>query len=286
MTEQKIDIVELSGSRITVTMEGFPVAYGNALRRLALSDVPTMAVDFAYFYDNESSVYDEIIAHRLGLVVLKSDEALRKYGQPEECAGASESDSHCYAQVYLEYEVPPSSSSGVYVKASDLKISDPDVKPVYPDTPIVYLAPGQRIHLAAYARLGRGYEHGKWSPAAVSVLRYSVFVDFNPSKMTKECLDCISAYPDLLRAAEEGKPGRLELSYKENTSALRYCESEACRGALSVTYDPSKLYLTVESTGALEPARIIWEATSCITRKTDKLLKELDEVQVAEAEQK
>ncbi|MGC9111840.1 DNA-directed RNA polymerase subunit D [Acidilobus sp.] len=282
MQDQKVSIVELSNNRITVSMEGFPVAYGNALRRLALSEVPTMAVDFVYFYDNESSVYDEIIAHRLGLLVLRSDEALRRYGSPEECSNASENDSHCFAQVYLEYEVPQDAASGVYVKASDLKFSDPDIRPVYPETPIVYLAPGQRIHLVGYARLGRGYEHGKWSPASVSVLRYSVHVEYDPSKVASECLECISAYQDLVGAIKGGSAGMLELNYKVNTSALRYCEEESCKGAIKVIYDPSKLYLTVESTGALEPARIIWEATNCLARKADKLLKELEEAQVVE----
>ena len=281
MAERSVEIVETGVNRIAVAMTGYPVAYGNALRRLALSDVPTMAVDFAYFYDNETSVFDEIIAHRLGLLVLKSDEVLNKYGSPEECKDASENDEHCYAKIFLEAEASPD-SSGFYVKASDLKFSDPLIKPAYPDTPIVYLAPGQRIHLVAYARLGRGSEHGKWSPASVSVLRYATYVDYDADKVSSECLECLSAYPELVDAIQAGGKGRIELGLNRPSSALRYCEKTACKGAIEVVYDSSKLYLMVESTGALEPHRIIYEATRCLEGKVEKLLNALEGAEVVQ----
>ncbi len=281
MVDRSVEIVESGVNRIAIAMAGYPVAYGNALRRLVLSDVPTMAVDFVYFYDNETSVFDEIIAHRLGLLVLKSDDVLNKYGSPEECKDASENDEHCYAKVYLEAEAGLD-SAGFYVRASDLKFSDPLVKPVYPDTPIVYLAPGQRVHLVAYARLGRGGEHGKWSPASVSVLRYATYVDYDADKVSSECLDCLTGYPEVVEAFQAGGKGRVELGLNRPSSALRYCEKTACKGAIKVSYDPSKLYLVVESTGALEPHRIIYEATRCLEEKVEKLLNSLEDAEVVQ----
>ncbi|MGC9071901.1 MAG: DNA-directed RNA polymerase subunit D [Acidilobus sp.] len=281
MAEGAVEIVESDVNRIAIAMTGFPVSYGNALRRLTLSDVPTMAIDFVYFYDNETSVFDEIIAHRLGLTVLKSDDVLAKYGSPEECREASENDEHCFVKVFLEAEASMD-SPGLYVKASHLKFSDPLIKPAHPDTPIVYIAPGQRLHLVAYARLGRGYEHGKWSPASASVLRYTTYVEYDAGKASPECLDCISAYPELVEAIEAGGKGRVELDLNRTSSALRYCERTACKGAVMVVYDPSKLYLYIESTGALEPHRIVYEATRCLDRKVEKLLNLLDGAEVAQ----
>ncbi len=283
MTDESLELLELNDTTITLRLTGYPIPYANAIRRLALSDVPTMAIDFVYFHDNESSVYDEIIAHRLGLIVLHSDEALKKYGSPEECRDANEGDEHCYVKVYLYYEVPNDAAEGVYVKASDLKFSDPDVKPAYPDTPIIYLAPGQRIQAVAYARLGRGYEHGKWSPASISALRYSTLVEYNGANVSPACLECVSAYPEVVQALNSGSSGKMELSYKRNSSALRYCEQTACKGAVKVIYDPSSLYLTIESTGALHPARIVHQATKCLDSKVEKLLKAVEGAQVEEA---
>ena len=43
-------------------------------------------------------------------------------------------------------------------------------KPISDKIPIAYLAPGQRIRIEAYARLGRGTEHAKWNSSNISVL--------------------------------------------------------------------------------------------------------------------
>jgi len=266
-----VEVRELKGNRIELVIKGFSVAYVNAIRRLVLSDVPTMAVDFAYVYDNTTDVYDEMIAHRLGLVVLKSDEALEKYAPPEACAGSEPPNPKCFVEIILNYSLDESEPTGVYVKASELKISDPDVAPVYPETPITYVAPGQRLYIVAYARLGRGREHAKWSPASLSVLRYTPVVTYDSSKATEECLKCISAYPEIVRALKRGGSGTMEIYGLVNTGGLRYCAETVCREALSIRYDSSILQLIVEGTGALRPERIIYEAIRILEDKVKSL---------------
>jgi DNA-directed RNA polymerase subunit D len=270
----KVSIVELDDRRIKLIVEGFPVAFVNSIRRCVLSDVPTMAVDFAYFYDNTSSAYDEIIAHRLGLVVLKSDEALKKYKSPEECRDAPETDRSCFAEIIIKKEVDENSDKGEYVKASDMEISDPSIKPAYPETPITYLAPGQRVYIVAYARLGRGREHGKWSPASVSILKYTpVLKVLNRSNISDECLKCLEAYPEVISFLKEGKDDVLELINVERTSGLRYCAETVCKESLKLIYSKEKLILEVESTGALKPERIIYEALNALETRVLTLKK-------------
>ena len=274
---KSVEVLRHDDRRIRILVTGFPAAYLNALRRLALSDVPSMAVDFVYFYHNNTGIHDEIIAHRLGLTVLVSDEALAKYKPPEECAGAPESDEGCYAYIELDVSIPMDVDRGRYVKASELSISDPDVRPAYPDTVLFYLAPGQRVYFQAFARLGRGREHAKWAPATVASLLYTPIVEFKGGDAGEECLQCIEAYPEVRRLVESGKPGRLELLNFRNTSGLRYCAETACREVLSLRYDSSKLILDIESSGALRPERIIYEATRCLERRARRLLELIEE---------
>ncbi len=274
----KVSILELDEKRITLLLEGYSVAFANAIRRLALSDVPTMAVDFVYFYDNNTGVHDEIIAHRLGLVVLKSEEALRRYKSPEECRDAHEGDRECYVELILEDEVPEEADTGKYVKASQLRSSDPEVEPVYPDTVLLYLAPGQRIHAVAYARLGRGSEHGKWSPATISVLRYTPVIHYNAQAAGPDCLRCLEAYPEVRRLLEEGGSGSVEMPLLRRTGGIQYCAEEACRGAVEVEYDRSKLVLEVESNGSLPPERIVFEAARRLEERARSLLEALEKL--------
>ncbi|MEM1894544.1 MAG: DNA-directed RNA polymerase subunit D [Acidilobaceae archaeon] len=279
MSEKSIKILEIRGNSISLIIEGFSVAYVNSIRRLILTDVPTLAIDFAYFYDNSTDVYDEMIAHRLGLVILRSDIALEKYALPEICSQIEPPNPKCFVELFLDYSLGDDTKTGVYVKVRDLKISDPDVEPIYPDTPITYIAPGQRLHLVAYARLGRGREHAKWSPASISILKYTPIVYYDASKVTRECLDCIAGYPMLVNALESQARGRIEIYGMINTSGLRYCAESLCKDSIRVEYSPNILQLIVEGTGALKPERIIYEATRVLEDKIKSLRAQIDKLE-------
>jgi DNA-directed RNA polymerase I and III subunit RPAC1 len=45
----------------------------NALRRILIAEVPTMAIEQVYIQDNSSIIQDEVLAHRLGLIPIKAD---------------------------------------------------------------------------------------------------------------------------------------------------------------------------------------------------------------------
>ncbi|TMI55027.1 DNA-directed RNA polymerase subunit D [Candidatus Bathyarchaeota archaeon] len=124
-------------------------AFANAIRRIILAEVPVMAIDDVMILENSSVMYDEILAHRLGLIPVTTDPT---YNLPEECTCKSELVEVVYT--------------------SNLKPENPEVKPVSDKIPIVKLAQGQRVKLEAYARLGRGRDHAKWQPASACTYSY------------------------------------------------------------------------------------------------------------------
>ena len=128
--------------------------YANALRRICLNGVPIFAIDTVDIIENTSVIPDEGLAHTLGMIPLKT-----------ELNGFDESNS----RVILVLDSEAAENTKI-VTSAELESKDQVVKPISKQIPIVHLAPGQRIKLEAYARLGRGTEHAKWNSANISVL--------------------------------------------------------------------------------------------------------------------
>ena len=118
------------------------VSLANAIRR-SVGEIPVLAIVEADIYKNDSVLYDEIIAHRLGLVSLKNQKM--KVGESVEMKLKAKGKGEIM-------EVTASALAG-------------DV--VYPETPIVLLSEGQQLELVARAKVGKGIEHAKFMPGLV-----------------------------------------------------------------------------------------------------------------------
>jgi DNA-directed RNA polymerase subunit D len=164
-----MDIKVLSREQDTLrfVLSDVSPAFANAIRRIILAEVPVMAIDDVMILENSSVMYDEILAHRLGLIPVTTDQT---YNLPEECTCKSELGCEkCRASLSLEVEA---SDPVEVVYTSHLKPENPEVKPVSDKIPIIKLAQGQRVKLEAYARLGRGRDHAKWQPASACTYSY------------------------------------------------------------------------------------------------------------------
>ncbi len=273
----RVCVLEEERDRLRVLIEGYPLPLVNAVRRMCYIGVPVMAVDYVEVFENNTVLYDEIIAHRLAMVPLTSEEALEKYGKPEECRDAELGDPRCYAVLRLEVETSQGEERVIY--SGDLEPQDPDVRPVYPNMPIVIMVPEQKLRLQAYARLGYGSEHAKWMPVSIAAHRYLPVVEFDVEKMSNECMSCIEqAYPWLAERMKDMARGRLELLEDMNTSALYWCSRRKCSEGFKLEYDPSRLIFKVEGTGALPARRIVLEAVRAVARKAENLLAELQQL--------
>ncbi len=161
-----LEIISQDDQKIAVKLKGVPLQYANALRRVCLNGVPVFAVDTVDIIENSSVLPDEGLAHRLGLIPLTTD--LSRFNEPSKCECGSETGcSNCRVMLVLD-----SGDSDVTrtLLSNELSSEDDSIKPISDKIPIVQLAPGQRIKLECYARLGRGTEHAKWNSANISTL--------------------------------------------------------------------------------------------------------------------
>lgn len=151
---------------MSVKLKGVPLQYANALRRICLNGIPIFAIDTVDIIENSSVLPDEGLAHRLGLIPIKTD--VSRFNEPSKCDCQSETGcTNCKVMMVLD-----SGDSDVTrtILSNELTSEDDSVKPTSDKIPIIQLAPGQRIKVECYARLGRGTEHAKWNSANISVL--------------------------------------------------------------------------------------------------------------------
>ncbi len=288
----EIQVLEKNPLSIRLLIRGLPLHVLNSIRRTILAEVPTMAIDYVVFLVNSSVFYDEYIAHRLGLIPLTSDEALDKYKSPEECVEAGERNifsSDCFVTFTLEGTGEPGKVITLY--SGDLKTSDPSVKPVYDKIPIVALTGRiveiderskitkpeiQEIKLEAYARLGRGKEHAKWSPVSVAAHKYVPDINIDYSRCTGlECGKCVDTCPRNVFMFKDNKLIVRDDKVLECT-LCRLCEEICPNKAIDVKWRENEYILFIESTGALKIKRILIEATKILEGKINDLLSKIE----------
>jgi len=192
-----LEVIYKDSKKISVKLKGVPLQYANALRRICLNGVPIFAIDTVDIIENSSVLPDEGLAHRLGLIPIKTD--LARFNEPSKCECQSETGcSNCRVMLVLD-----SGDSDVTrtVLSNELSSEDDSVKPTSDKISIVQLTQGQRIKIECYARLGRGTEHAKWNSANISTLTDTDKKD--ESVLTVESTGALSPEQILLAGVDE-----------------------------------------------------------------------------------
>jgi len=156
----KVQITSKTDTEIEFILEDSNPQFANALRRIMISEIPVLAIEDVDFYHNDSVLYNEVIASRLALIPLVFDPD--KFHFPREKHDEGKFCSMCEVVFVINKKGPG------MIYAKDMKSSNEDVKPLYPDTPIVELFNDQKLKLEAYAHLGLGKDHAKFQAANAS----------------------------------------------------------------------------------------------------------------------
>ncbi len=161
-----VKLLEEDDKSVRVLLSGVPLAVANAIRRMAINEVPTMAIEEVLIIENSSSMPNDVLVHRISLIPFISD--IDRYVPPEECGcGKRLGCERCAVRFVLRAEAK---DEPITVYSGDMvPEEETTVKPVSPRIPIVKLSPGQKIELELYVRVGRGRQHAKWQ-AAIATL--------------------------------------------------------------------------------------------------------------------
>ncbi|KAI8821436.1 DNA-directed RNA polymerase [Fimicolochytrium jonesii] len=243
----QVSVREVTPTTITFVLSNTELALANALRRVMMAEVSTVAIDLVDFDTNTSVLADEFIAHRLGLIPIVSthvDELTERH----ECNCVS----HCQdCSVELTLDVTCQSESSIGVYSCDLLSNHPSFE-TYLEHPgdkgilIAKLRKGQSLRVRCIARRGTAKEHAKWGACT------GVAFEYDPHNRLRHTTywheeDIKKEWPKSAYADEEPEP--------KDGDPFDY------------NAKPERFYFTVESTGSLPPADIVTRGLEVLQRK-------------------
>lgn len=290
----KITIRKLEDDYAEFILSDTDASVANALRRIMIAEVPTIAIDLVDFENNTSVLNDEFLAHRLGLIPLVSDFAKYMVRPFEDFAEGQCSEVEfslnvkCTEGRSLDVTdldlIPDANHSVVPVTQALMKQQGGSVKPVV----LLKLGRNQEVKLRAIARKGIGKDHAKWIPVATAVFQYVAdisinqalmdelteeqkqdFVNSNPHTATRNAFKYDPAtrqvtVPEpeayafdeevLKKAAELGKPGLVDIKQRQDTFIFR-----------------------VEGTGVLPVKEILWQSIEILDGKLATIQEKIQE---------
>ncbi len=229
----------------------------NARRRIMISEMPVLAVESVDITENDSVLYNEVLSHRMGLIPLSFPKD--KFHAKEE----GNEDSLGEVVLVINKKGP------CMVYSGDIKSSDPDVKPLYDNIPIVELFDDQKLKLEATAVLGYAKDHARYQ-AAIAHYRYFPSAKLNgklsnPDEVMKACpKDAIKIDGD-------------KVSVNFDCDICKECVAKAAKpkGVLEIEGDATKFIFSVESISGLSANDIVTGAIGILEKKAKAFGKEV-----------
>ncbi|MHB8585640.1 MAG: DNA-directed RNA polymerase subunit D [Thermoplasmatota archaeon] len=254
----EMEVRENTPRRLVALVRGVDYAFLNALRRTVLADVARLAIEDVTIYDNTSALFDEILAHRLGLLPVPTEPGLFNFRAQCVCKG--EGCPSCTVLYTLSKEGPGMVVSG------DLTPADPKFAIPDPDIPVVKLLENQRVMLEAAAILGRGQDHAKWAAAVAIGYREVPHVSVRGNVPASSASELARLAPRDSIAVEDG--GRIRII--DEVRAYDYLRAAKDRFDLQnvdLTEEKDAFILTVETDGSLTPRQALKEAIGILMEK-------------------
>ncbi len=236
-------IIDKKDNQITFSAE-VDESLANAVRRY-VDQIPILAIDEVEISKNDSPLYDETIAHRMGLIPLKMDKATNEKTVEELTLVAKKE-----GMVYSE----------------ELKGK---VNPVYDKIPITVLKKGQELEILATARVGKGSKHSKFSPG---LMFYRNLIKI---KADKDCpKDIVNSCPKGVFNLENGKIAVVDESKCDMCEACTDLARKMGKNCIELV--PSEeLAITVESFGQISEEDIFKKAIKILREDLEEVSKKI-----------
>ncbi|WVQ83088.1 hypothetical protein IAT38_005226 [Cryptococcus sp. DSM 104549] len=292
-------VQRLTPSTVEFDLVGVDASIANALRRVMIAEVPTVAIEEIYVWNNTSIMQDEVLCHRVGLVPLKIDPRALRYRasahalphehdtivfdlqvrcdrRPDAARGETDPkklyyDSNVYTGM-LKWQ-----PSGDQKK----KFKGKDPKPVDEDILLVKLRPGQVVDLHCFARKGVGADHAKFSPVATASYRLLPHIILR-EPIPKEHQQLFkSCFPEGVVEIEKDGNGEDQVVIKnprKDTVSREVLRHPEFSDKVELTRIRDHFMFNVESVGQYKPEDLVPEAIKIMLSKIAEVEAGLDKL--------
>jgi len=257
-----VKILNNEGLKLSMVLEGAGYGFANALRKSA-NEIPVLAVDTVEISKNDSALFDEMLAHRIGLLPLKTDKTFTEF---DKCTCKGKGCAKCTVSMVLK-------SSEGKVSASELKSKT--IAPLYPQMPLTLLRKGQEIELVAEARLGKGVDHAKYSPGLVWT-RAVPHIELPKDK--NGCKPCAKTCPKDVYQIEPKVEIKNLMNCDLCMACVEECEKQGGKNPIKVWGDEKDTIFEIESWGQLTPKEIFIGASTALKKNIEEFLKEASKI--------
>jgi DNA-directed RNA polymerase subunit D len=207
----------------------------NSIRR-SVGLIPIMATDELEISKNDSALYDETIAHRLGLIPIKMEKSWKE-------------------DTVLKLKLNVKKEGFVY--SGDIK---GECEFVHDKIPITLLKKDQELKIKATTKMGLGKNHAKFSPG---ILFYRNLNEITMDKSFEEEIRKI-----FLDANISTKGDKIIIKDEGEKSLLDFCEGLAVKNKKKIEIkDTGEIVVTIESFGQISAEEIFKKSIEALKKR-------------------
>ena len=291
-----IKILHQEDEKVEFELVGIDAVLANTIRRVLLSETPSIAIENVYIKNNTSIMQDEVLAHRLGLLPIRCDpEKLEYVGE----SGTGTHDANtlvfkmnvkCTEADFKSISVDPQDSTTCFKtvlskavkweaqgRQKDVFEGD-EPKMVHDEIVLNKLRPGQEIDLVAHACKGVGRDHAKFSPVATAYYRMMPEVTLLRDVTGRDAQILKDKCPNDVFDIEDLGNGSQKAVVKNarNCTVCRECiRDKSWTDRVELSRVRNHFIFSIESTGVLPAKEIFLRAMKVLKNKFRKTKEDL-----------
>ncbi|KAJ1971669.1 DNA-directed RNA polymerase core subunit rpc40 [Dimargaris verticillata] len=288
--KKKLNIKVWRVSRDTMEFDlvGVDASLANAVRRILIAEVPTMAIRYVYVLNNTGIIQDEVLAHRLGLIPILAEPEMFNFKtadesptdlntivfqmqvkctrRPNDTVAADETDPD---KLYVNSSVYSNALTWDPKGDQATRFADNPIRPVIDDILIAKLRPGQEINCELHCEKGIGADHAKWSPVATASYRLLPHIDIK-QEITGDLADKFQKCfpPGVVEVVtEHGVKKAKVANHRKDTVSREVLRHKEFEGMVELKRVRDHFLFNIESTGIIPPPTLFVRAIRVLMNK-------------------